>query len=201
MARIAPRLGSTTSLVLQSMNATERQENRLVLSEKDLVVIACDKGRTVNDHPMLGPVEVLLEGQLGSRKNRDALDLEALPDVKRLVLPPGPADLLCLRGGAAAACPQRVHHLLDVLIGRLAGHKNRIRRCDHYKVLNSDGCHELAFARTWQFDVRSITASPSTTFPASSLSASSRRADHAPTSDQGKAIGTTAARPVRSMTA
>ena len=64
--------------VLQSVNRAQRNENRFVLPEQGGIVVTLDNCRAVHNHPMFGAMIVLLEGKLGARVDRYALDLEAV---------------------------------------------------------------------------------------------------------------------------
>src|ERR1700730_2904274 len=72
------------------MHATYRQIDRLVLVHKMNLIVAGDLGRSLDDDPMLGEMEMLLQGQALARLHDEAFDVVALPEIDRLIVAPWP---------------------------------------------------------------------------------------------------------------
>lgn len=102
--------------ILQPMHAAKRDENRLILAEKNFLVIASDNGSSVDDHPMFSAVIVFLKRQLGAWIDGDALDLKAVSSVDRLIISPRPMDRLGLSRGTVTVRFQSADEFGDVLI-------------------------------------------------------------------------------------
>src|SRR6202022_2576951 len=76
--------------IRHSMHATDRQIDRLILMHKMDLIVAGDLGRPLDDDPMLGAMEMLLQGQALAWLHDDALDLVARSGIDQLVIAPWP---------------------------------------------------------------------------------------------------------------
>src|ERR1700716_4356204 len=84
------------SRIFETVHAAQRNKNRLVLAQQNFLVIARHNCGSVDDHPMLGAMEVLLQRQLRTWIDGDALDLKAFAGMDRLVITPWPMHAVCL---------------------------------------------------------------------------------------------------------
>src|SRR5712691_3290673 len=60
------------SRIFEAVHAAQRHEDRFVFAQQDFLVIARDNRGPVDDHPVLGPVKMLLQRKLRTRLDGDA---------------------------------------------------------------------------------------------------------------------------------
>ena len=159
-----------------------------------------DLGGAAHHHPMLGAVVVLLQRQRAARLDHDALDLEALAAIDRLVIAPGPVTAAMVgRLGRFARL-----ELLDQSLtscARARQHQHRVGRGDDDQILDADDRGEPVIGMDTLLRRIQRTAGPCTALPAASRWPTSKIASQLPMSDQRKRPSTTAARSVFSITA
>src|SRR5262245_42696186 len=100
-AEIAPdlhldELECDLARVGQPVRAADRHINGFVLMHGAYRVIDGDLRGAAHHHPVLGAMEVLLQRELGTWFDHDALDLIARAGVDALVVAPGPVDAAML---------------------------------------------------------------------------------------------------------
>ncbi|QDX82884.1 hypothetical protein B9N43_07305 [Denitratisoma sp. DHT3] len=117
--------------VRQSVGAQRWQ--RLEFIEGDI--------RSPHDHPVLRPVVVELQGQLGARIHGDALDPEALAAVDVLVAAPGAMDAARRPALVAVLGPQLFDHLLHPLRFLPRRHQQGIAGFDDDQIPETDADH------------------------------------------------------------
>src|ERR1700730_18823821 len=105
--------------IRHSMHAAYRQVDRLVLVHKMNLIVPGDLGRSLDDDPMLGAMEMLLQGQAFAWLDDDAFDLVALPEIDRLIIAPWPVGALMFQRLGAIFGFQEVDQLLDAIALRL----------------------------------------------------------------------------------
>ena len=76
------------SWIFQAVLAADRDIDLLVLRNEHGLLAALHQGGSLNDHPMLSAMEMLLQTQLAARLDRDPLDLKSVAAVDRLERPP-----------------------------------------------------------------------------------------------------------------
>src|SRR5262249_39108824 len=113
LERDPPRIG-------EAMHGADRDVDGFVLVHSANLLADRHLGGAAHHDPMLGAVHVLLQRQLAARIHDDALDLEALARVDRLVVPPWPIAAAVVADLVAALCPHVRDQRLDVL-GAVSG--------------------------------------------------------------------------------
>ena len=103
------------------------------------LVTARDPCGALNHDPVLGPVLVCLQRQLGAGLDGQLLDLETLARVEALAGTPGSVNLEVRVVPFAPARLQALHHLRHVLCPVLGRNQDRILRRDDQEVPYSDG--------------------------------------------------------------
>src|ERR1700730_12399969 len=98
------------------MHATYRQIDRLVLVDKMDLVGAGDLDCSLDDDPVLGAMEMLLQGQALTWLHDDAFDLVARPGIDRLII---------AHAFVSSAPPDFNPLLLRVIVSHLKGARLR----------------------------------------------------------------------------
>jgi len=87
---------------------------------------------------MLGAMKMALQRQLGLRLDHDALDLEAIAAIDRVVLSPGPVDALMQGRFAAPPLLQEGDQVLDRLGASARHRQHRVRRRHQHQILDAE---------------------------------------------------------------
>jgi hypothetical protein len=129
--------------IRHSMHATHRQIDRLVLVHKMNLIIPGDLGRSLDDDPMLGAMEMLLQGQALAWLHDDTFDLVALPGIDRLIIAPGPVGALMFQRLGVIFGFQEIDQLLDAIPLRLVEHQDRIPGGDDNDIVDADDRRQM----------------------------------------------------------
>ena len=146
-------------------------------------------------------MEMLLQGKRGIRLHHNAFDLVARADVDSLVVAPRPVDSQMLIGLRSVLRLELFDHRLD-LFGLIARSDQYGVRCGHHDnvVEADDGGDNIVFRARQTVAAVWKNTGPTLTLPSRSCGSTSQTGP-APTSDQPRSTGMTAARAVRSITA
>src|SRR5579885_2876548 len=126
------------SRVLDLVDAAERQVGALILADEKLPVVPRHQRAAVDDDPVLGAMEMLLQAELGAGVDDDALDLEPAALGQRLVIAPRPAHAVVRLGLGPLSRAQPRDDLLDRLGLVAAKHEHRVGGGDDDRVLDPD---------------------------------------------------------------
>src|SRR5438876_8710102 len=130
--------------VLDAVLHAHRDIGRLVLlEEKDFVSAGHARGAG-DDHPVLGPVMMQLQGERGAGVDVETLHLEARPALEAVVAPPGAEHLAVERVLGALELLQSCHELLHVLSAIHGRHEHRVLGLDHHVIPESHRRHQAA---------------------------------------------------------
>jgi hypothetical protein len=114
--------------IRHSMHAAYGQIDRLVLVHKMNLVVPGDLGRSLDDDPMLGAMEMLLQGQALTWFYDDAFDLVALPEIDRLIIAPWPVGALMFQRLGAIFGFKKIDQLLDAIAACSIWQRDRARQ-------------------------------------------------------------------------
>jgi len=104
------------------MHLAQRNVGGLIFGEQQFFVAAGDCCRTLDDHPVLGTVVVLLQAEATAGLNLDTLDFEAPALVDAVVPAPRAVDLAVQGVLFALLLLKSVDDMLDFLAARPVGH-------------------------------------------------------------------------------
>src|SRR5690606_38966799 len=101
----------------EAMYATEREIDRLVLTEHRYDAVYCHLRRAANDDPMFGSMVVFLQAELFPGFDEEAFHLKALAAENRRITAPGAIGRAVDLGqiGSVFVRPQSLHHAADLL--------------------------------------------------------------------------------------
>ncbi len=120
------------------MHAADRDIDRLVLVHRAHGVVDRHLGGAAHHDPMLGAVAVLLQRQHGAGRHDDALHLEAVAEIDRVVIAPRPVAALVLGRLASLLGLELGDEVLDLLRPRPRHHHHRVGGRNHHQVLDAD---------------------------------------------------------------
>ena len=127
------------------MNAPDRDIDRFVFVHAAYVVAERDLGRSLDDDPVLGAMEVLLQREFASWLHDDALDPVARGRIDILVISPGTIDAAMLDRGAMVVRLELFDQCLDLLRLRARTYQHGVggRHYDHVVEPHHGGEHRF----------------------------------------------------------
>ncbi len=128
------------------MLGADRDVDGLVFAHQHALPAALHDRSAVHDHPVFGPMVVLLQAERAAWLDGDALDLEAIAGIDRAVVPPRPMAgdvVLRFRPVLAAQLGDDARNFGG---GIGVGDQHGVVGRDDHQVVQSDHGNELAFA-------------------------------------------------------
>ena len=120
------------------MRRTQRNIGRLVFRHQEHLFATRHLGRALHHDPVFRAMMMLLQRQRGAGVDDDALDLETLAVIHRIVRAPRPIDLAMRFRQRMATRFDLGHQLLHVLRAVQRRDHDHVRRFDHHHVANAD---------------------------------------------------------------
>ncbi len=119
------------------MDGTERNVRRLVFGQQEHVFAAGHLGGAAHHDPMFGAVMMHLQRQRLARLHHDALHLEAVAGVDRIVIAPRPMNLAMVVRFRAMFSTDSRHDSLDLLGVLLVRDQDRICRLHYHHIVET----------------------------------------------------------------